>query len=92
VELVGGRLPTKEELAAISQQLLERKGKRYERMFVCFYLPGMDVDAGAFATAHYNPDPEEVHIMMFHVPVSILTEVGLKGAIGGKTRNRKGAK
>ena len=80
VNLVDGRLPTKEQLAAVSKALREGMGKRYERMFVCFYLPGMVVDAGAFATAHYRPDPQEVRIMMFHVPVSILTTIGLKGA------------
>tara|TARA_Y100001972_G_scaffold36162_1_gene44709 strand:+ start:10392 stop:10505 length:114 start_codon:yes stop_codon:yes gene_type:complete len=28
----------------------------YDRSFVVFYLPGMEVDAGGFATAHHNPD------------------------------------
>ena len=80
VSLVDGRLPTKEQLAAVSKEILEWRGKRYKRIFVCFYLPGMELDAGAFATAHHNPDPEEVRIMMFHVPVSILSIIGLKGA------------
>jgi len=61
VGVVGGRLPTADELAAISNNL-RSKEQKYERVFVCFYLPGMKVDTGAFATAHHNPTPEPVRI------------------------------
>ena len=30
--------------------------KDYERTFIAYYLPGMKVDAGAWATTHFNPD------------------------------------
>ena len=57
------RLPTKEELGAISTSLK----KNHERTFVLFYLPGMKEGAGAFATAHHNPTME-VEIQEFMIP------------------------
>lgn len=54
VDLVDGRLPTEAELVAISNRLKESAGTR-ERTFVAFFLPGMILDTGAFATAHHNP-------------------------------------
>ena len=63
------RLPTKEELAEVAKQLQKRRGRLYGMMFVCFYLPDMVIDAGAFATAHYRDGvAEEVRIMLFHIP------------------------
>ena len=55
VPLVDGRLPNAEELGAVSEHLVETSGE-HERTFVSFYLPGMKVGAGAFATAHHNPE------------------------------------
>ncbi len=55
VPLIGGRLPTEEELGKLSRHLV-KQAQPYERTFVSFYLPGMVLDAGAFATAHHNPD------------------------------------
>lgn len=66
VGLADGRLPTKEELAAVSRYL-HSKEKKHERTFVSFYLPGMKVDAGAFATAHYNPTLE-VKVLEHMIP------------------------
>ena len=60
VGLVDGRLPNKEELAAISAKL---RNKSFDKTFVCFYLPGMVVDAGAFAIAHHDPDTRPVQII-----------------------------
>lgn len=57
VPLVNGRLPTTDELGAISKHLRSQE-KKHDRMFVCFYLPGMKVDSGAFATAHHDPNLE----------------------------------
>jgi hypothetical protein len=65
VDLVDGRLPTKAELGAISMQLV--KGQRHKRKFVGFYLPGMKIDAGSFATAHHLPNLE-VKILEFNLP------------------------
>ncbi len=66
VDLVGGRLPTKDELGAISRHLRDFN-KRYERLFVTFYLPDMVVDDGAFAPAHHNPDLKVI-IQPFMLP------------------------
>lgn len=49
-----GALPTKEELTEVAQQLWELE--KYDKTFVCFYLPGMQVDAGAYATGHSGQD------------------------------------
>jgi hypothetical protein len=57
VDLVEGRLPSKPELSAISNKL---KSNQHERTFVEFYLPGMEVGNGAFATAHHNPDMQVI--------------------------------
>ena len=66
VDLVNGRLPTADELEAVSRYL-HRKEKRHDRTFVTFYLPGMEVGAGAFATAHHDPNLE-VSILEFMIP------------------------
>jgi hypothetical protein len=55
VPLVDGRLPSTDELGAVSEHLVETSA-RHDRTFVSFYLPDMKVGAGAFATAHHNPD------------------------------------
>ena len=57
VDRVNGRLPTKEQLAAISNHLYAKE-RKHDRTFVVFYLPGMKVNAGGFATAHHNPTLE----------------------------------
>ena len=67
VDVVDGRLPTEDALAAISNSL-RSKEQKYERMFVCFYLPEMKVDAGAFATAHHKPTPEPATILWHWLP------------------------
>lgn len=55
VDKVAGEFPTEEQLADISIYFRDME-KPHERTFVCFYLPGMTVDAGAWATAHFDPD------------------------------------
>ena len=46
------RLPNESELQEISLKL---KGNDVEKTFVSFYLPGMEIGSGAFATAHHDP-------------------------------------
>lgn len=65
VDLVGSRLPTKDELDAVSAGLV--KGQGHKRKFVGFYLPDMPIDAGYFATAHHLPTME-VKILKFNLP------------------------
>lgn len=62
VELVNKRFPTVQELAGIAGSLWSKK---FEKTFVCFYLPRMQIDAGAFATAHYTPKPQSVKINLW---------------------------
>ena len=53
VNLVGDRLPTTSELGDISKELADGD---VEKTFVLFYLPGMEIGNGAYATAHHSPD------------------------------------
>lgn len=55
VDLVDGRLPTAEELGAISMFLYSQE-KKHDRTFVAFFLPKMVPGMGAFATAHHDPE------------------------------------
>lgn len=64
VPLVEGRLPNETELGSISSSLVEAEDTKYERSFITFYLPKMEINAGAYATAHHNPDMK-VNIMQF---------------------------
>lgn len=69
VPLVNKRLPNEEELGKISTYLVGKEPTR-ERSFVTFYLPHMKRDAGAFATAHHNPEMkvEVLPEMLFQYP------------------------
>ena len=61
VPLVDERLASKQELSALAKHLVGTP--RHARTWVFFYLPGMEVDAGAYATAHYLPQPEGVKLV-----------------------------
>ena len=64
VGLVDGRLPTKEEMAAVANHLRSVE-RRHDHTYVLFYLPGMKVNAGAFASAHHRPgEPMQVKIIL----------------------------
>ncbi len=63
VGLVNGRLPNENELGKLSRFLVSKE-KKHDRTFVLFYLPGMELGSGAYATAHHNPDMK-VDIMKF---------------------------
>ncbi len=45
-------------LGAIALKLKSKDSRDYERTFITYYLPGMAVGAGAWATTHFNPDLE----------------------------------
>ena len=47
---------SEDTLTAIAKDVRASDGVRYDRTFICYYLPDMQVDAGAWATTHYNPD------------------------------------
>jgi hypothetical protein len=45
-----------EVLRALATRLKQSDPKRYERTFISYYLPGMKVGSGAWATSHFDPD------------------------------------
>jgi len=47
---------TKAELRSIANELRGADPRNYDRTFICYYLPAMEVQAGAWATTHFNPD------------------------------------
>lgn len=49
---------SKATLRAIALKLKSQDSRNYERTFICYYLPDMEVGAGAYATTHFNPNLE----------------------------------
>ena len=45
-------------LRTIALELKSQASQNYDRTFICYYLPGMVVDTGAWATTHFNPNLE----------------------------------
>ncbi len=45
---------SKETLHALALELKSQDSRTYERTFIAYYLPDMKVDAGAWATTHFN--------------------------------------
>src|ERR1039457_4223586 len=52
------RKVSEEVLRAIATELKNYDQHTYERTFIGYYLPGMDVGSGAWATSHFDPDLE----------------------------------
>jgi hypothetical protein len=50
------RRVSEEELAAIATDLKDRDASHYERTFIVYYLTGMPVGQGGWATSHFDPD------------------------------------
>lgn len=55
---------SEKELRAIAMELKESEKKAYDRTFIIYLLPDMEVNSGAWATTHFNPDLE-VQILGF---------------------------
>ena len=49
---------TEDTLRAIALKLKSQDSRDYDRTFITYYLPGMTVGAGAWATTHFTPDLE----------------------------------
>ena len=47
---------SEEVLRSIALELKNADQNEYERIFITYTLPGMEVGAGAWATTHFNPD------------------------------------
>ena len=43
-------------LRSLALELKSQDSRHYDRIFITYYLPGMAVGAGAWATTHFNPD------------------------------------
>ncbi len=43
-------------LTNIAHELRNRDPRTFERTFIVYYLPGMEVGTGGWATGHFNPD------------------------------------
>lgn len=42
-------------IALASQVYRNHSGMKYNKVFICWYLPGMVLDSGAWATTHFIP-------------------------------------
>jgi len=49
---------SEDTLREIAFKLKAQDPRSYERTFICYYLPGMKIGAGAWATTHFNPNLE----------------------------------
>ena len=45
-------------LHQLAFKLRESEPRKYDRMFIAYYLPGMTPGSGAWATSHFNPNLE----------------------------------
>lgn len=66
------RKVSEDELAVIARELRSRDPKEYDRTKICYYLPGMEVGAGAWASSHFDPDLE-VRILGLPADLSVFT-------------------
>ena len=48
----------KETITKIANELRKDGRRNYQRVFINYYLPGMEVGSGAWALSHYNPELE----------------------------------
>lgn len=49
---------SEDELASLALEIRDSAKKRYEKTFIGYYLPDMKVNAGYWATTHFNPELE----------------------------------
>lgn len=47
---------SKGTLRAIALKLKAQDSRSYDRTFICYYLPDMEIGVGAWATTHFNPN------------------------------------
>ncbi|OOF03801.1 hypothetical protein BZG80_09400 [Salinivibrio sp. MA440] len=47
-----------EALRTIAMELKNMERKKYDRIFIAYYLPNMKVGSGAWATTHFDPELE----------------------------------
>lgn len=49
---------SEQTLKVLAEKLRVDDGRTYARTFILYYLPGMVIDSGAWASTHFNPDLE----------------------------------
>ena len=49
---------SKDFLQKLALKLRKAEPRKYDRMFITYYLPGMILGSGAWATSHFNPNLE----------------------------------
>lgn len=58
---------TKEELEKIGHYLFSQLNKKFDRVFMSYYLSGMAVGSGAYATTHFEGNSINVRILDFMI-------------------------
>lgn len=53
-----GKKVTKDFLQKLALKLRNAEFRKYDRMFILYYLPGMTPGSGAWASSHFNPNLE----------------------------------
>ncbi len=74
------RRVSEDVLRTIAHEIRTKDRNSYERTFILYYLPGMEIGAGAWASTHFNPDleiqiygaTEEEHAALLQSPDSAL--------------------
>lgn len=46
---------SEEEIRKIAEEI-KQKNPKFKRYFICYYLPDMEIDKGAWATSHIDPE------------------------------------
>ncbi len=53
IPLIKGRLPSEYELRKVANEIVQKYNiQRVNNLYIMFYLPGMKINAGAYATAN----------------------------------------
>ncbi len=56
LDVLPNKKVSEDVLTTIAHELRNRDPRTFERTFIVYYLPGMEVGTGGWATSHFNPD------------------------------------
>ena len=72
----------KDTLSRLGMSLKRQYGKGMDRVFICYYLPGMKLDKGAWASTHYTPEHNgEVKIYGLSSPQANMLKGSLNNSV-----------
>ncbi len=77
---------SKEVLSQIAKKIKNGNGNFYERTFILYYLPEMEIGAGAWATTHFNPT-----LKINVIGLTLKEEKRLKNSAKNSNRNEIGS-